>query len=295
MLNRHVLIALFAATAIVGAAACSGNGNPTSPSATAGSGLGASSGGTGGAGATGAGGSGGSGGSGGGSTGGGSGVGRLAVNMTDSPFSDAMAVLVTFSEVSVHHTGSGWETLPFADGGGSRTCDLKRLEGPVDILGVGSLPAGKYTQIRLTVASASIHFDNASAGDICAPTIAAPDGLQGTVEVPSGVVKLNRGFTVPEGGQTTITLDFDGDKSIKQKGGPKTDKGNGSDTSGQGGSKGCNGKGKKPGCEDTPPGEDPDDGGIVTEDAGTFMMKPVISVASVVEDSSPTEATSGND
>jgi hypothetical protein len=147
------------------------------------------------------------------------GTGLLSVRLTDSPFSEAEAVLVTFSEVSVHRSEAGWETLPFAGGSGERTCDLKQLVGPVDVLGVGPLPAGHYTQIRLTVVSAMIFFDNPAVGGPCASQISAPAGDSAPVKVPSGTVKLNREFTLASGGATTIVLDFDGDRSIKQTGG----------------------------------------------------------------------------
>src|SRR5262245_43791905 len=86
------------------------------------------------------------------------GSGTLNMRLTDSPFSDAKAVLVTFSEVSAHHEDSEWTPVPFpADPNGvavlERTCDLKKLNGPVDFLGGGLLTAGHYTQIRLMVKS----------------------------------------------------------------------------------------------------------------------------------------------
>jgi hypothetical protein len=145
-------------------------------------------------------------------------TGLLAIRLTDSPFSDAKALLVTFSDVSVHTADPGdWKTMPFASGT-SRTCDLKKLQGPTDVLGIGSLQAGHYTQIRLTVASASIYFDNASVGGPCAPQIPAPAGTSAPVDVPSGEVKLNNEFTLTTAG-TTILLDFDGDQSVHTTGG----------------------------------------------------------------------------
>ena len=51
----------------------------------------------------------------------------LTVMLTDTPFADATAVLVTFSDVSAHRSG-GSSPLTFAGGASSRTCDLKRLK-----------------------------------------------------------------------------------------------------------------------------------------------------------------------
>jgi hypothetical protein len=150
-------------------------------------------------------------------TSGGASNGTLAVHLTDSPFSDAKALLVTFSDVSVHRADPGeWRTLPFASGT-SRTCDLKKLNGATDVLGVGSLPAGQYTQVRLNVSSAVIYFDAAAVGGPCAPAIPAPPGSSAPVDIPSGEVKLNNEFTVT-GSATTMLLDFDGDQSIHQTG-----------------------------------------------------------------------------
>jgi hypothetical protein len=81
------------------------------------------------------------------------------------------------------------------------------------------LTAGHYTQIRLTVASATIYFDNPSgAPSACATTIAAPAGRSANLDIPSGEVKLNRGFDLAADATTTIVLDFDGDKSIRETG-----------------------------------------------------------------------------
>jgi len=147
----------------------------------------------------------------------------LNVMITDSPFSDAKALLVTFSEVSAHRGDEeeGWKALPFAAGAASRTCDLKKLENGEDILGTGALQPGQYTQLRLVVASAKLYFENASSGSPCAATIAEPSGRQAVVDIPSGEVKLNRQFEVKDSGATTILLDFDGDKSVRETGSGK--------------------------------------------------------------------------
>lgn len=139
--------------------------------------------------------------------------------LTDSPFSDAKAVLVTFSEVTAHRDADvDFTKVPFAANGTTRTCDLKKLETSQDILGIGALPVGRYTQVRLVVSSASLYFDNASAGDACATSITPPAGRSASLEIPSGEVKLNRPFQVPEGGVTSMLIDFDGDRSIRETG-----------------------------------------------------------------------------
>jgi hypothetical protein len=149
------------------------------------------------------------------------------MRITDSPFSDAKSVLVTISELQVHREDAEWQTIPFPDDAATpaieaeRTCDLKKLQGPVDILGGGLLTAGHYTQIRLVVKKAVIYFDVAP--DPAAPACTAVEPVltstnMANVTIPSGEVKLNRGFDLATDGTTTITLDFDGDKSIRQTG-----------------------------------------------------------------------------
>ena len=147
--------------------------------------------------------------------------GTLTVMIKDSPFTDATALLVTFGNpVNVHMSGGDWTNLPFADGGTSRTCDLKRLVASEDILGTGPLAAGHYTQLRLTVTAATIYFTNTTTGPACGPSVAVSAGAEtGTaVSVPSGMLILNREFDVTQSTTTRILLDFDGDQSVQQTG-----------------------------------------------------------------------------
>ena len=152
------------------------------------------------------------------STTGPSGSSRLTVMLKDSPFTDARSLLVTFSDVSVHQTEGEWATVPFAGGASSRTCDLKKLTAAQDVLGTGALTPGRYTMVRLTVSSAVLYFDNVAPEPPCAPTIAPPAGRSALVDIPSGVVRLNRPFDVADGGGTTMLLDFDGDRAVRETG-----------------------------------------------------------------------------
>lgn len=144
--------------------------------------------------------------------------GSLSIMLKDSPFSDARAVLITFSEISVHSSGGGWTTLAFSGGATSRTCDLKQLTSAQDVLGTGPLPAGHYTQVRVTVTSAVLHFDNPATTGPCAATIATPAGRSASIDIPPAQIVLNREFDLPVNATTSILLDFDGDKSIIQTG-----------------------------------------------------------------------------
>jgi len=144
--------------------------------------------------------------------------GTLNVMLQDSPFSDAKALLVTFSDVSVHATGGDFVKLPFAGGASTRTCDLKKLLGASDVLGTGALTPGHYTEIRLTVSKATIYFSNPSSGLACGTSLPAPGGDSADLTIPSGELHLNREFDVSASSATTITLDFNGDQSINQTG-----------------------------------------------------------------------------
>jgi hypothetical protein len=149
-----------------------------------------------------------------------SGTGRLSLMIKDSPYSDAKALLVTFSEVTAHRSGEGGFTkLPFGETTAtSRTCDLKRLVDREDVLGVGALPEGHYTMVRLVVSSATLYFDNPSEGPACSNVITPPLGRSANLDVPSGEVRLNRPFDVGEGATMTMLIDFDGDKSVTEMG-----------------------------------------------------------------------------
>ena len=136
------------------------------------------------------------------------------LRMRDTPFTDAKAVLVTFSSVRAHRSDSDWTVVPFINAATTRTCDLKKLETSEDVLGSAGLPAGHYTQVRLVVQSATLFFDNASAGSACATNIAPPAGASAPIEIPSGEVKLNREFDITSNSSTTMLIDFDGNQSI---------------------------------------------------------------------------------
>ena len=271
-LQRYVLG--FSTVLLVGCVACGDSDSPTSPSASGGLLDAGDTGAPGGAGAPGSGGS--------------AGTGVLAVQLTDSPYGAANAVLVTFSDVSVHRSGGGWE--PLFDTFAERTCDLKQLEnGALDELVGGELPAGHYTQLRLEVVAAALYENPADGAGPC--DAAAPIGVAVPVDVPSGTIRLTRQFSIAEGGVTTVLLDFDGDGSIRQIGGGNSsatanENSNGNGNSGNGSGNGNGGNGNN-GNGNSDDGDDDallnGDGEEQLDPEGRYMMRPVIRLVSVDE------------
>ena len=141
--------------------------------------------------------------------------GNFNLRMRDTPFTDAKAVLVTFSSVRAHRSDSDWTVVPFINAATTRTCDLKKLETSEDVLGSAGLPTGHYTQVRLVVQSTTLFFDNTATGPACASAITPPAGASAPVDIPSGEVKLNREFDITSSSSmTTMLIDFDGNQSI---------------------------------------------------------------------------------
>ena len=100
---------------------------------------------------------------------------------------------------------SGWITIVNE----TQTFDLLALQNISALLGEKNLTVGKYTQIRLTVASAII-------------TINVNGSIEEhTLKVPSDDIKLNHPFTISENTTTVLILDFIVSQSIHQTGNGK--------------------------------------------------------------------------
>ncbi|MGZ8303500.1 MAG: DUF4382 domain-containing protein [Telluria sp.] len=148
-------------------------------------------------------------------------MGTLAVSMTDAPACGFDAVNVTVSKVRIHQDGaaadtaSGWSDIVLSP---ARKINLLNLtNGVLEALGTTSLPAGKYTQMRLVL--------DANTGAGMANTV-VPTGTttEKTLDTPSAVqsgIKLNGQFDVVAGQRTDVVLDFDACKSVLTKGNGK--------------------------------------------------------------------------
>jgi hypothetical protein len=148
----------------------------------------------------------------------GGGQGTLKASLTDAPACGYDAVNVTVNKVRVHRSDSagegegGWSDIVLSPARKINLLDL--TNGVLDELGQVSLPAGRYTQVRLVL--------DPNKGN----TIANSVVLSGTtneipLDTPSAVqsgIKLIKGFEVVAGQQAELVLDFDACKSIVTKG-----------------------------------------------------------------------------
>jgi|KBSMisStandDraft_5_1062788.scaffolds.fasta_scaffold72158_3 Domain of unknown function (DUF4382) len=208
-----------------GGGAGSGTGTSNGNGSSGGSGDSASSGGIGGTGGAVGGGNGDtgtadSGGSGGGigGTGSPSTAGAVHFYLADAPSCGYDAVYVTVQKVRIHASGSAGD----ADAGWSEVVQtpLKRVDlltltnGVFADLGQTSLPAGKYTQLRLVLAEngPTPPFANA---------VVPTGGSETDLKVPSGTqsgLKIDADVDVVAGKTTNLVLDFDACKSVVRRG-----------------------------------------------------------------------------
>lgn len=129
------------------------------------------------------------------------GTGTLVLQITDAPGDlNITEALVTISHVEVHlssfgnNTTAGWYTIVEEP----QTFNLIELVDATEILGEENLSAGWYTQIRLYVDEALVTIN----------------GTQHNLTIPSKTVKLIKPFRIEGNVTTTLTLDFDIQKSV---------------------------------------------------------------------------------
>ena len=158
---------------------------------------------------------------------------NLSIKLTDNP-GDYLNVFVTISGIYAVIEDSGIFPLEFgefespavvAETPDDFTVDLLQLAGGESIeIGLGDLPDGKLDQLRLIVTAAELYayedvvqLDGPDPGNDISHVVGAFG-----VKVPSGAqtgIKLNpREVYIQSGSLTSLTLDFDADKSIVKLG-----------------------------------------------------------------------------
>lgn len=126
----------------------------------------------------------------------------LALELVDAPTHQVKEINVTIEKVTAHSNVDGWVTV-FDQG--PVTVDLLTLKTRVMQLGFANLPQGKISQIRLYLTPGGTQ------------NVVLPDDTVAPLTVPSGVqsgIKIKGPFDLGACDITTVTLDFDGHKSI---------------------------------------------------------------------------------
>jgi hypothetical protein len=145
-------------------------------------------------------------------------TGTLRVGITDAPACGYDEVNVTIRKLRVHQvadaadTAAGWAEIDLSPG---KRIDLLSLaNGLVENLGQTTLPAGKYTQLRLVLApnGGSTPFANS-----VIPTGLAETALTTPSAQTSGL-KVNADIDVPAGKVADFVLDFDACASVVRSG-----------------------------------------------------------------------------
>jgi len=146
------------------------------------------------------------------------GNGTMKVSMTDAPSCGYDSVNVTVDKVRVHQSSdaadgaSGWVDIPLAR---PQRVDLLTLtNGVLFPLGEAPMPAGKYQQMRLVLAS------NTQANPL-ANSVKPTGGVETPLDTPSAQqsgLKLNMNVDVPAGQVVDVVLDFDACKSVVRRG-----------------------------------------------------------------------------
>ncbi|MGW8313605.1 MAG: DUF4382 domain-containing protein [Desulfuromonadales bacterium] len=149
------------------------------------------------------------------------GQGILSTSLTDSSTDQYQAVYVTIARVEVHHDSGGtWQTVAEPN----QTYNLLELvNGVRETLGIASLDAGHYTQMRLIIG------ETAEPGSLNIFSVPHPfanyvidlNGDAHQLKVPSGTntgLKVVNGFDINENQTTELILDFDAMRSVVKAG-----------------------------------------------------------------------------
>jgi hypothetical protein len=158
----------------------------------------------------------------GGSSDNGPGYGTVSLAVSDAPIQDARQLCLEFTEAEFKKAGSGSEVVVFDP---PAKVDLLAYQGMnlAPLFTEELMEAGEYQWVRLAVNADRGANGGAGAGSMdteCLGSgsyIVTEDGAVHGLYIPSGAtsgLKLNRGFTLPVGGEANFVAEFDLMKSV---------------------------------------------------------------------------------
>ena len=143
---------------------------------------------------------------------------RFVLRLSASTFGAAPAVLVTFSRVRALRSSGGSADVALPNGASQFTCDLRRLQQNDGEIAVGVLPAGDYSEVRLTVQSATLYLDNPS-NVACATSFPIPSGRATPASGTPSEIVLSRSFRVDSAADTSMRIALNSEQSLLATGG----------------------------------------------------------------------------
>jgi hypothetical protein len=143
---------------------------------------------------------------------------RFFLRLSASAFQSAPAALVTFTRVRATHASGGATDVALPNGAAQFTCDLRKLQTSDGEIAVGALPPGDYSEVRLTVQSATLYLDNPTTV-ACAADFRVPSGRSTPISGTPSEIVVNRTFRVEAGADTIMRIALNSEQSIRAGGG----------------------------------------------------------------------------
>jgi len=132
--------------------------------------------------------------------------GQFTLDITDGPVDNASKVVIAFTAIEVKPKSGPAQTIHFNN---TKNIDLLDYQGAnfISLLNKRDLETGDYNWLRLIIDDSETYI--------------RIDGQQHELDIPSGSesgLKLNSGFTIDEGTETHIVIDFELRHSVYQTG-----------------------------------------------------------------------------
>jgi len=142
---------------------------------------------------------------------------QFNLRLNASSFASGQVLAVTFSRVRAFRSPSDFTDVALPGNATQLTCDLKKLQSVDGEIAVGPLPAGRYTEVRVQIQSATLYLDSPGV-DICAANFRTPSGRTAAVALSPGEIVLSREFTVQTGTDTTMRIGLNTEQSFRATG-----------------------------------------------------------------------------
>src|SRR5262245_40739435 len=76
---------------------------------------------------------------------------RFNLRLTSSSYAGGQAILMTFVRVRAFRSPNDFTDVALPANAGQVTCDLKKLQSTDGEIAAGTLPAGRYTEVRVQI------------------------------------------------------------------------------------------------------------------------------------------------